>query len=255
MFIIRKLLLWKATTWQPTTNRPFHNIPLTFLNSCLGNALCEPYFCIIFSAQFMSVCQEFANSVVLHSFWVKCSLVPLSFFNMSRSLSTREVSLGFSIEALEFVAAYFAFYLLLSSSLFDVKSSTYLFHLILSCPCHTCILYKKSKTFENKEVNLLLLRYLTSAIFSATLTSGYMTFTLAQPFISPTSIVQHRTAITINGPMLDSSECKSFVSAVTLWSEKKNRRKLPAKVSKVTGSTASAVQFSVCWLSLSDRCL
>ena len=99
MFIIRKLLLWKATTWQPTTNRPFQNIPLTFFNSCLGNALCEPYFCIIFSTQFMSVCQKFANSVVLHSFWVKCSLVPLSFFNMSRSLSTREVRLGFSIEA------------------------------------------------------------------------------------------------------------------------------------------------------------
>ena len=99
MFIIRKLLLSKATTWQPTTNRPFQNIPLTFLNSCLGNALCEPYFCIIFSTQFMSVCQKFANSVVLHSFWVKCSLVPLSFFNMSRSLSTREVRLGFSIEA------------------------------------------------------------------------------------------------------------------------------------------------------------
>ena len=99
MFIIRKLLLWKATTWQPTTNRPFQNVPLTFLNCCLGNALCEPYFCIIFSAQFMSVCQEFAYSVVLHSFWVKCSLVPLSVFNMSRSLSTREVSSGFSIEA------------------------------------------------------------------------------------------------------------------------------------------------------------
>ena len=48
-----------------------------------------------------NLCQFVKNlhSVVLHSFWVKCSLVPLSFFNMSRSLSTREVRLGFSIEA------------------------------------------------------------------------------------------------------------------------------------------------------------
>ena len=175
MFIIRKLLLWKATTWQPTTNRPFQNIPLTFLNSCLGNALCEPYFCIIFSTQFMSVCQKFANSVVLHSFWVKCSLVPLSFFNMSRSLSTREVRLGFSIEAgtRRLITTYFGICsrllcILFAASLFFVWCQVYLFHLILSCPSHTCILYKKSKTFENKEVNLLLLRYLTTAIFSAT---------------------------------------------------------------------------------------
>ena len=71
---------------------------------------------------------------------------------------------------------------------------------------------------------------------------------LHQPYInSPTWVEMIIAAITINGPMLDSPKCnKLFVSAVALWSEKKNRRKLPPKVSKETGSTALAELFSVC---------
>ena len=47
---------------------------------------------------------------------------------------------------------------------------------------------------------------------------------LHQPYInSPTWFKMIIAAITINGPMLDSPKCnKSFVSAVTLWSEKFN---------------------------------
>ena len=277
MFIIRKLLLWKATTWQPTTNRPFQKIPLTFLNCRLGRASREPYFGIIFCAQFTSVCQKFpysaylhANSVVLHSFWVTCSLVPLSFLNVSRSLSTREVSSGFAIEAgtRRLITTYFGICsrllcILFAAFLFFVWGQV--FYLSLSSDFELSLSYmyiiqNNRNIWEQRSkfafASLLDNRHSFSHV-NIWIYDIHFGPALHQHYInSPTWFEMIIAAITINGPMLDSPECnKLFVSAIALWSEKRNRRKLPPKVSKETELTALAELFSVRWSSLSDRCL
>ena len=84
---------------------------------------------------------------------------------------------------MEFVAAYFPFYLLLFSFSFVLKSFTYPFHLILTFPCH--IFCKIIKTMEIKQVNSVLPRTVLNsrlAFSQVNMDKLYATFILVQPF-------------------------------------------------------------------------